>query len=556
MVILGGIGAEFLTILFLWREHSKPLLVAWFLALLVFCVGRYLTLRRFNSVKLSAKNYQYWSRLNLCWATAWGIHWGILPVFIMQPEMSIYTMCVVIVYTGFTASSVSSSASHYPTFLAFSFPATLMLVGRFLYEGGLFYIVLAAMICFYYAINTILARSSERLFKSARALNFKNLKLMKELEIKKEAAESATRSKDRFLAAASHDLRQPLHASGLLLSALEDYVTHSKGKALLEDIHENNQALNQSFISLLDLSRLDAGAIKVNKGHFLLDRVVQRTIKRVLPAANEKQLEVRNEVANIVIYSDPIIVEQILYNLVANAVEYTQRGRVTVQAQSSLDGRICLRVNDTGIGIDNSKFDEIFSEYYQISNPERDRKKGFGLGLAIVSRLTNILGSIIYLASEQNVGTTFALYFEAGGADQVPSIEDDQNRSVQHNDDAFVLVIDDNEAVLKSMSALLESWGWRVVCAESSQAAIEELGEIDQPPDIIVADFRLREQETGDDAIEAVREEFNVEIPAIIITGDTSKNRLLKLTTVGHKVLHKPVAPELLRATIVKALTE
>ena len=554
MVIIGGIGAELLTILFLWREHSKPLLSAWFITLLVLALCRYITLRKFRNSRLSNTNYARWARLSLFWTVIWGMHWGILPVFIMHSEMSLYTMCVVVVYTGFTASSVSSSAALFRNFLAFTLPATISLVGRFVYEGGNLYLIFAAMITFYFALNIMLARNSERLFISARKLNYENLALMQELEVKKEAAETATRSKDKFLAAASHDLRQPLHASGLLLSALEDYVNHNKGKQLLQEIHQTNNALNQSFNSLLDLSRLDAGVIKVNKIHFDLRSVIERTVKRLSPLAQEKGLVLKIECCGLTVYSDPIIVEQILYNLVSNAINHTRHGKVAIIADHSPDNRVRLRVSDTGVGIDDENLEEIFSEYYQAGNPERDRKKGFGLGLAIVSRMVTILESAIYVCSQTNQGSTFALYLEPGDADRLPKLVETDPLSTRVNDELFVLVIDDDNAILKSMKTLLTSWGWQVACAESGPAAIELLGEAGVPPDVIVADYRLRDFETGDQAIKAVRDEFNHDIPAVVVTGDTSKNRLLNLTQVGHKVLHKPVPPALLRATIINVL--
>ena len=552
--MLGTASVTSATFLMFWfGDFPKLNLLLWYGAAGVLILLRWLTSRPYDPNKLTMSNYRFWLNLSLFWSFMGGVHWGLIPVFFLTDEVTIYTLFTSFILTGYTASAISTNAAYPPAFVGFAFPASMMFAARFLYHGDDFHLAVGYMIVFFFAVSCLLSRSAKQTFLEARELNFKNMALMDELVVQKDAAEQATLSKDRFLAAASHDLRQPLHSAGLLLSALDQYVEHNDGKELLDDLHQSNEALNHSFNSLLDVSRLDAGVIEARPKHLWLKDLLAPLGKEYQIQATQKGLQLGFHIEANAVHSDPILLERVLHNLISNAIAYTAAGSVTIRVKK-LDGNLLrLTVSDTGLGIAAEELNEIFSEYYQINNPERDRNKGFGLGLAIVKRLCDILGIRIHISSQLGNGTTFALYLPLGD-ESAARQKQQQTWSLANLSGTTVLVIDDDRGVTKSMERLLSSWGCRVLCAESEEQAVQAIVETDVEPDVIIADFRLREDKTGVEAVNRVFDELNQTIPSIIVTGDTSPDRLQKLRASGFPVLHKPVSPALLRSAIQRQL--
>jgi len=559
LILLGTSCVTLATFWMFWSGNfSKTRLTVWITSAILLVSLRWLSSRRFDPNKVNMSNYQHWLNLSLFWSFLGGVHWGLIPTFFLDSQVTIYTLFSSFVLSGYTASAISTNAAYTPAFVAFAFPASMLFAMRFIYQGDEFHLAIAYMIIFFFVVSCLLSRTAQSIFRNARELNYKNMALMDELVIQKEAAETATQSKDRFLAAASHDLRQPLHSSGLLLSALDQYVHDTEGKELISDLHQSNEALNHSFNSLLDVSRLDAGVVEVRNRHVSLNNLVAPLAREYLIDAQEKGLEFICEGEQVTIFTDPILLERILHNLISNAFNHTKNGKITLSWKILSDTRLRLMVCDTGTGIDANELEEIFSEYYQINNPERDRNKGFGLGLAIVKRLCGILGINIFVSSELSnstevSGTKFALFLPLGKHSKAKK-NSEQVWSLANLSGTFVLVIDDDQSVIRSMNKLLESWGCKVILAESEKEAIEQLVALNVSPDIIIADYRLRENKTGIEAINRISEELNHSIPSIIVTGDTSPDRLKNLTSSGFPVLHKPVSVALLRSAIQRQL--
>lgn len=360
------------------------------------------------------------------------------------------------------------------------------------------------------------------------------------------------RAQNRFMAAASHDLRQPLHALGLYLNALRRYVNGDQGMLILANIHRSTEALNQLLNSMLDLSKLDAGVVDVNRENINLDEVFDHLHQNFLPEANQRQLALDIQYSGLHVYSDQVLLERILGNLVANALNCTSQGRVSLRA-ASVGDKVRLSVTDTGPGIPLSEQEAIFNEYYQLQNPERDRNKGLGLGLSIVRRLTRLLEIELNISSIEGKGTTFEILLPpADGVGSDGSTSRADRMQTYSRDDLSglsILVIDDEQDVRDGMCTLLEQYSCDVFAADSSEQACEYIIATGWVPDVIIADYRLRAEKTGDMAIEQVREEVNLDIPAMIITGDTSPARLREATASGFPLLHKPViADELLDA--------
>lgn len=364
-------------------------------------------------------------------------------------------------------------------------------------------------------------------------------------------------AQNRFMAAASHDLRQPLHALGLYLTALRSHVNSEQGLNILDNTYRSTEALNQLLNSMLDLSKLDAGVVEVTNEDLSVDEVFERIHQTFLPNANQRNLDLLVEKSGSWVYSDRALLERVLSNLVSNALNYTQEGSVTLSAHP-IDGHARIVVADTGAGIPESEHEAIFNEYYQLHNPERDRTKGLGLGLSIVKRLTRLLDIELSISSKPQKGTQFELLVPAGeridrAADAVCS----RNGSYQKNLAGLsILVIDDEHDVRDGMDSLLSQHHCRVVLADSIEDACAQIIDLEWVPDIIIADYRLRDEKTGDTAIQRVREEVNEDVPAMIITGDTSPARLREATASGFLLLHKPVIGEELLDAIVQLAGE
>jgi len=386
-----------------------------------------------------------------------------------------------------------------------------------------------------------LATQVRSLVLRAGRVRQENAQLVAQLRHQVALVEAANKEKTRFLGAASHDLRQPMHALGLFSAALEKQlrgdVRHAKVISMVCAI----DALEDSFSAMLDVSKLDAGIVQPNVKTFPIRDVFRRLHMHCAGQAEEKGLSLRFKPGAKLVTSDPQLLERILANLVHNAIRYTQEGGVIAVARTRHD-RISLEVWDTGAGISSEQLPYIFNEFYQVENQGRDRSKGLGMGLSIVKRLVILLGYELEVASFKGRGTVFRVLLPPTqleempdmvlGADTIPFAQDDGRT---------LLVIDDEAAVRAGMNELLQGWGFTVLLAgsidEARVAVLHHNGLID----IVVSDLRLANSEDGLQAIDEVRRTYGAPLPAILITGDTSPDEVKRAHAGGHPVLFKPV---------------
>lgn len=373
------------------------------------------------------------------------------------------------------------------------------------------------------------------------------------LQQEKLRAEQANLAKSRFLAAASHDLRQPMHALALFVEALRSQVQHPPVRSLVDNIESSVRALDGLFNALLDISKLDAGTVTPALQHFSLRPLMERLDNEFRQQAHGRSLSWQCGGCDYTAHSDPVLFETILRNLISNAIRYTPRGSVHITCQPDRD-LIRISVVDTGVGILPEHQAEVFREFHQLHNPERDRNKGLGLGLAIVDRLTRLLGIRLRLESAPGVGSDFSLEIPAG----TTAVAEPATGSAQPVfglfNGAVVLIIDDELDIRQGMKILLTNWGCMTLEAESGDEALRLLRELALVPELIVADLRLRHNQTGIDAIREVRATFGDDIPAMIVTGDTAPERLQEADAAGFPLLHKPVKPHRLRAAMLRLL--
>lgn len=382
-------------------------------------------------------------------------------------------------------------------------------------------------------------------------LREENTELVAELRKQKADLEKANIAKSKFLAAASHDLRQPLHALSLYTSVLDENIQYPKMRTVVDNINLSIKALENLFNALLDISRLDAGVLQANKMAFSLRQLFENLRNDGDPQAGEKGLTILWDVCDVCVHTDPELLEQILRNFISNAIRYTDVGEVRVSCTAD-DECVTINVADTGIGIDAHELDEIFSEFYQLQNPERDRSKGLGLGLAIVKRTAKLLGHEIGVQSELGKGSVFSICVDRAVEPSV--VRSDNVLSVLENegDTLLIAVVDDEHIVREGTAALLETWGCNVITASDEAELKTKLACASRVPDGLIVDYRLREGKTGLQLLHGIKEMYQRDIPALIVTGDIAADRLRDVEQSHIPVLHKPIDAAKLRAFLLQ----
>lgn len=374
-----------------------------------------------------------------------------------------------------------------------------------------------------------------------------------ELRARKEEAERANLAKSRFLAAASHDLRQPMHALGLFISELGQQASHTpESRRLVQRIAASAEAMENLLDSLLDISKLDAGVLQPNIRAFPLEPLLDRIAAQMRPAAEDHGLQLKVRPCKAWVESDPVLFERILTNLVSNALRYTPHGRVLVACRRR-HGRLRVEVRDSGIGIAPEAQDIIFQEFVQLDNDERARDKGLGLGLAIVRRLVDLMGHGLNLRSAPQRGSVFAIEVPLALADPgAPG--DDGSRAPGDLSGLLVALLDDDPLARDGMESLLTAWGCTVIAAETPAELLDALAQGGGRPQILISDFRLHGPHNGVDIVYALRERTGGDIAAVLISGDTGPETLRLAQDAGVPLLHKPVRPARLRALLHRLL--
>jgi signal transduction histidine kinase len=371
-----------------------------------------------------------------------------------------------------------------------------------------------------------------------------------ELARQKEAAERANLAKSKFLAVASHDLRQPMHAIALYVASMKSEMAGRDAAVTLGKIETAVAAMENLFSTILDVSKLDAGVVVPNLTRISVQSLLDGLHDDFHQEAEAKGLQLRLRNCPCFVESDPVLLGRILRNLIANALRYTEQGQVLVAARRR-GKTVRLQVWDTGPGIPSDQIENIFQEFFQLANPHHDRSQGLGLGLAIVDRLARLLGHPLQVRSVPGKGTVFSLDVpecKEGVAPQETAGESLQDLARLHG---LVAVVDDDAMVLDSLATLLQGWGLEVAMATGTEALLTQLA---RAPDILISDYRLG-RENGLEVAYALRQAFPAEAcQVVIVTGDTSPQGVRALSSSGYTVLHKPIRPARLRALLFSLL--
>lgn len=465
-------------------------------------------------------------------------------------EQAIQTMLL----AGLAAGTVVSSAGYRPIFLAFLLPIFVPMFALWATnagQGGADWekLSVAALVVMFAVLLFAVASDSFKLFRESFTIRLHQMKLNEQLRRALNEADAANKAKTRFLAAASHDLRQPLHTLSLYGAALMNRPLDERTRDIAQHMNVALDALGTQLDALLDISRLDAGVVTAVFENVDLQPLLEQVVSEFEPSAAEKSLTLALHCpSTAAVNTDKTLLHRVLVNLVSNAIKYTDNGGIVLRATPG-EKVVNICVADTGMGIAPDQQRRVFDEFYQVGNPHRDRSQGFGLGLSIVQRMTHLLGIEISMESELGNGTSF--YLSVPAADASPAeADDDLDLRSASLEGLRVLAVDDEREILLGLSTLLQSLGCEVRCAESTSEAAAEAGR--WRPDVLICDFRLRDGDDGLTALAAVREQ-HPGLPALMVSGDTAPDRLREAQAAGIALLHKPVRGEELHAAIAHA---
>jgi signal transduction histidine kinase len=565
---MAGVGV--VAMLF-WGSAPMALLLPWMAAFTVMCAVRIVIVRAFKRAEAAhSATWQLADWRRWIWRSNFGTViaaalWGLAGwLFYDQGTALEQTGLIVIVYT-FCAVGIPVLSIQRRLYLVFAALVFLPLLTRILMVGDRFHYLLAGELVLIISFTFVLGNAYRQALKRAIDLRVRADELAARLRVETVAADAArreaeiaNRAKTQFFTAASHDLRQPLHAMGLFAEALRQRVHEPEVAQLVNSINESVDALEGLFSELLDITRIDSGVIEVHPQHVEVDDLLRRLRLNFEPSAFEKGLSLRLRGGRRVVFADPLLVERILRNLVSNAIRYTQDGSVLVGCRQRGD-RVLLQVWDTGLGISQAEQARIFDEFYQVPGTPKvspDQRKGLGLGLAIVKRLADLMEAPLTLRSVPGRGTVFTLTLPAGRAPSpsaLLSTPGDKGPIGLTLAGRRIVIVEDEPAVRAGLEVLLAGWGAQIDAFESvaaSRAWAERSDPARVRPDLLIVDYRLEDGLNGVDAIGALRARFGVSIPAILVTGSTMTGHDREAQEHNFHLLIKPVVPNKLRAMI------
>lgn len=546
----------------MWNVAPQRELIAWLTAILINQAWRFELVRRYRAAAPVPADRERWGRAWATGSTVAGALWGTAGVLWFAPADPGHQALLIVCLFGVILGGINLTALYKPSFYGFVLPALLPLTARVAAEANQVHAFIAAVMLVVVAFILRFGHNLNGLMTQSIAIRYENIDLIAELQAQTTAAdrarataEAANRGKTQFLAAASHDLRQPLHAMGLFAAALSARAHDVHVRKLVGSINASVEALERLFSALMDISKLDAGAVAPKRTAFPLAPVLERLQREFGPLAATKGLRLAAVPTRAWVDSDPILLERILGNLVSNAVRYTNRGGVVIGARRRA-GNLLLEVWDSGVGIAAAERERIFEEFYQIGNHGRYGSKGMGLGLAIIRRLATLLEHPLRIDSEPGKGSRFSVEVPRATCVEFSTASARAGSPSRPTTlaSARIAVIDDESIVVEGMQALFAAWGAHVVGAASAEAMLAALGEAEAYPDLLIADYRLACDELGTEAIARLRRELGFTVPALLISGDSSALALDALRASGLDFLLKPVLPEELRAEAERLL--
>lgn len=537
-----------------WPLVSHGIIIAWCVASIGIYAARIaLAIAYKRRDKLKYDPYK-WGRYFTSTCLVSGVLWGLSGWLFFVPGAESQQTVLYVLVIGTAAGAIIISSYWIVGYLAYAVPAISLISLNLFIRGDFDDSVLGGMLFLYLAMVVGVAKKVREQAYSGISLRFDNLDLVERLQEQKLEAERNNRAKTQFLAAANHDLRQPVHALSLLSYSIKSELSSERGQTLYKFLSQAIDNLSSLLSSLLDLSQLDAGALKIQLSEFSIASLSTSVHSEYFTLAQAKGLRFKVSPCEGGVSTDFVLLRRLIGNLVSNAIRHTHSGGVIVSFRNRGEN-ILVQVWDTGIGIPENERSEIFREFYQIENPQRDSENGLGLGLAICTRIAKLLNTELTLKSEVNKGSVFSFYLPAaattkGLSNDLPSID------VEIFSFKTVLLIDDDKIGLNALSSVLTQNGMRVIQADSYERAEELVFDVGTQPDIIISDFRLAGQLNGIDLIHRLKQHSALgDTPAILITGDTAVDVLRLLDKSGIPIINKPVSTNTLLPIMQGLLT-
>lgn len=567
-----------------WPTHEQNWIVIWGIAMLVESLIRLRVARAFRTTTHDVADVPKWARRWVMMSAAAGALWGAAGLLFYSPGAPAPQQIVLVaVILGVAFGSLTLYASHRPAMVAFLPFALLPLIGRMLAEQQAVYVTAAIVVFAVFSFAMIFGRNfGEAMFESVKN-NYENEVLVDQLvsekrtaEDARRAAETATRSKTQFFAAASHDLRQPLQAIGIYVSLLKKRA-QGPMEPLVGNLSTAVESLSKLVEELLEISRLDSGAIQPRSQQIVIDDMFGLLEQEFAPQAANKGLDLRVRRAGFAVESDSTLMLRVVRNLLANAVRYTVNGGVLLAARPR-GGVISIEVWDTGPGIHQQELDRVFEEFYRgESSRGESGKGGFGLGLSIVKRICNVLGLPLIVTTRPGSGTVFRVEVPLSPLPvrSLRQVAEPTEAPIRSLAGYTLVVLEDNEEILNSMTRLLRSWGADILSATGFSAGLVKKLSVRDKIDLILADQNLGNSISGVESVFRIRELAGFPIPVIMLTAvhglevlaefhRVMQDRLAKhpeLAPVIARsrveepvVLQKPTTAAVLNATIAEAL--
>lgn len=577
IALFGSVGTSITLVIFMWRDDLKLPLLILLIASHIPALIRLWMWRAYAAVDFEqnhnhvlAKFYLRISTLaTLIAGIVFGLGWAYLVPYVDVNGQLIYLLAVIALLFG----GLYTYSPNFITYLVFSasaiwlVPFISLFVAATKIENLNFFIVLISL------LSTMFGMRFSLSFQHNHQLRKNVEHLLDEVTRKHQQAVEANAEKSKFLASVSHDLRQPMHAISLnvatIATSLDQLISVTPHTSFLQEqskrLTTNVNYLNEMFEALLDMSRLDAGVTTIDLQVIDLTTIIDRLGAEFQLISQELQIPFSvkyKKSNNYYVVADASAVDRILRNLLSNAFKHTGSGGIRLSIHHK-NKSIYIHIIDTGVGIDKNLREKIFQDFVQIqrdkvaSELQHHFGHSFGLGLGIARRLANRMNSEIVCRSWVGKGSVFS--FSLPFADTVPSslsasLSNYQSIAVHpQKNNALIVVIDDEEQIVESTFSLLRLHGFTVITASGSADAMKKLQHTDKRPDLLLCDFRLL-NETGVEAIGLIQEEFNYDIPAIIITGETSPPEIQAITHLGYKTLFKPLSSDSLLQSIQATL--
>lgn len=547
LVVIGG----------MWNQIAHWILLVWYAALLLHQSWR---LQLFLRYRRSPPTAPEAKRRGIHWAIGAGISgmvWGSAGIFMFVPDAPAYQAFLIIVLFVVAAGALTLLAVHSLSFHAFLLPTILPVIVRAALEGNTVHWFISAACLVVLVMLLAIGRNLNRLLTESLYNRFENVDLITELKAQKQvadearqASETATRARTQFFAAASHDLRQPLHAMGLFAAALSQKPLDPDVLGIVNNINSSVRTLESLFNELLDIYKIDAGAVQPDLRDFPVKPMLDRLRDEFLAEASENGLLLTSQAGDCSVRSDPVLLERILRNLISNAIHHTPRGEVAITG-GARDGKLLFEVRDTGVGITEEDQLKIFDEFYQVGNPGGARAKGLGLGLSIVKRLCDLLEYPVRVRAQVGRGSTFSVEVPLANRLVHSPLPRPMTPASQCDlSGRLVVVIDDETTIVDGMKALLGGWGATVIGSTTGEDVVNAVHVAGKLPDLIIADYHLGAGPDGIEIARRIRQDLDPEIPVILVTGTMAPDLLENARADRLEFLHKPVVPDKLHALI------